>query len=285
MKKIDDVPRIKRNQPDVLFVKRFDPDSDVKSSVYRMKQVPFDHKNHEKNQQTCRICHHEDFTSCNICHTMAGSEKGNFIKLEKAMHQPDVDMSCAGCHGKMARHSQCNGCHIFIGKDKEKSENYCTNCHLGMVPPDSETPKEIIKQQTAKALLEHRLKSSPVLDTGKIPETVTIKALENKYGPVKFPHRKIFQALVDNIKDNKLAEYFHDGTQKMCQGCHHNSPAAQTSPRCSSCHGKPFDESKLFVPGLMGAYHRQCMGCHKEMKMDKPISTDCTACHAEKKKT
>ena len=33
-------------------------------------------------------------------------------------------------------------------------------------------------------------------------------------------------------------------------------------------------------PGLMGAYHLQCMGCHKEMGMEKPVS--CTDCHKEK---
>ena len=35
-------------------------------------------------------------------------------------------------------------------------------------------------------------------------------------------------------------------------------------------------------PGLKAAYHGQCMTCHKEMKLEKPASTNCVACHEKK---
>jgi len=34
--------------------------------------------------------------------------------------------------------------------------------------------------------------------------------------------------------------------------------------------------------GLKGAYHGQCMTCHQRMGIEKPLSTDCTACHPKK---
>ena len=36
------------------------------------------------------------------------------------------------------------------------------------------------------------------------------------------------------------------------------------------------------MPGLKAAYHQQCMGCHREMGLEKPAATECAACHQEK---
>jgi DnaJ-class molecular chaperone len=89
-------------------------------------------------------------------------------------------------------------------------------------------------------------------------------------------------SLVNGVKDSKLAGYFHREAGTVCQGCHHHSPAAKKPPACASCHGKPFDDRSLFKPGLMAAYHIQCMECHKQMRIEKPIATHCTGCHKEK---
>ena len=94
------------------------------------------------------------------------------------------------------------------------------------------------------------------------------------------PHRKIVQGLVKRIGDNKLAAFFHEQPGTLCQGCHHNSPVAKKPPQCGSCHGQPFNEEEPNVPGLYGAYHIQCMGCHSEMGIEKPVG--CTECHKEK---
>jgi DnaJ-class molecular chaperone len=88
--------------------------------------------------------------------------------------------------------------------------------------------------------------------------------------------------LFNNIKNNKLANYFHHEKGTICQGCHHNSPAAKKPPTCGSCHSRPFNEKDPFKPGLMAAYHRQCMECHKAMEIKKPVSTNCTACHQKR---
>jgi hypothetical protein len=94
------------------------------------------------------------------------------------------------------------------------------------------------------------------------------------------PHRKIVMSLYKGMRDSRLAAAFHAAPEAVCAGCHHNAPATLTPPKCASCHGKPFEtEGK---PGLKAAYHGQCMSCHKEMKLEKPASTNCVACHEKK---
>lgn len=60
-----------------------------------------------------------------------------------------------------------------------------------------------------------------------------------------------------------------------CTICHHYTPKDSTHPACSSCHEIAFKHEDLSKPGLKGAYHRQCMGCHREWSHD----TKCGVCH------
>jgi len=130
-------------------------------------------------------------------------------------------------------------------------------------------------------LLKSRNATIDTYDDEDIPENINIGELFYQYEPVEFPHRKIINKLVDNIKENKLANYFHTEKGTICQACHHNSPQAKKPPRCVTCHGKPFDEENLFRPGLKAAYHQQCIGCHTVMEIEKPRATGCTDCHKE----
>jgi hypothetical protein len=57
---VQKVPRIKRNQPDIVFVKKIgsvDEISNPKTQA-RMKAVPFSHVAHEDYNDSCRVCHH-----------------------------------------------------------------------------------------------------------------------------------------------------------------------------------------------------------------------------------
>ncbi|MDY7030381.1 MAG: cytochrome c3 family protein [Thermodesulfobacteriota bacterium] len=108
-----------------------------------------------------------------------------------------------------------------------------------------------------------------------------IRVLEKDYEPAKFPHADIVKKLTDISNNNKLSRHFHRDPMTVCTGCHHYSPIESTGqfPRCSTCHTQSTEHRGGDAPGLLGAYHRQCLGCHKEMKI-KPL--DCTGCHAEK---
>jgi len=115
----------------------------------------------------------------------------------------------------------------------------CTQCHT---------------QKKAKLTSVKKTKSE------KVPRTLTLSQLEKKYEPVTFTH-------------DMHAEMTDD-----CADCHHHSEAGQT-PSCGECHGIPFKPDNLNMPGLKGAYHLQCMDCHKEMGSGP---RGCTECHAKK---
>jgi len=92
------------------------------------------------------------------------------------------------------------------------------------------------------------------------PEIAVIGSLSNLYEPVTFSHR------------------YHTTMAGECAGCHHHSDPG-VYMKCGDCHGAPFDPQNMNMPGLKGAYHLQCMNCHKEMAAG-PVG--CTECHAKK---
>jgi len=279
IKKIAKIPRMKMKQPDIVLIDKGDQKK-IKTQMFR---VPFSHKAHEKYNDTCRGCHHADLKSCAGCHTLTGVKEGGFVKLKDAMHQPGTQQSCLGCHQVNQQNQNCAGCHAFLEKDRKQESLVCMKCHLA--PPKESTGVlyqggETKLARMMPAIWKATFGTRPKLD---IPKKVVIKELEDRYEPVEFPHRKIFKAMKKKLTDSKLAEYFHPVEATLCQGCHHNSPASGTPPKCGSCHGEPFNAKNLMMPGLKAAYHRQCMGCHNQMGITKPANVDCIACHLEKK--
>ena len=277
-----DVPRMKRNQPDYVFVKTSASDKEKVNPLTRMELVPFNHMAHEKYNNSCRICHHAALSDCQQCHSLQGNKDGGGVTLEQAMHRPKVDQSCIGCHTSQQAQPSCAGCHISFEKKQPQGTASCANCH--MVPKSQiigAMPKDQEKIMAFQALGQRDAVTRTYSDE-EIPETVTIKTLSNKYEAVKLPHRKIIRTMVEKIESNQLANFFHYEKGTVCQGCHHNSPAAKTPPKCISCHSKPFNAKDPFKPGMIAAYHRQCMECHKSMGIAKPVATNCTACHQKK---
>ena len=270
-----DIPRMKRNQPDTTLVK--------KEKAGQMNRVAFAHQAHEGYADNCRVCHHKEMTACNDCHTVAGKKQGGFITLETAMHKINSDTSCFGCHTTQQKKKACAGCHAQMETRKRKDSTTCLSCHT--TPPGQIAADAGADERAAIAAIElqgRRLESPRYKDT-EIPEEVEIKQIVDKYEAVKFPHRKIVNALMGKMQGNKLAGYFHSQPGTMCQGCQRNSPAAAKPPTCASCHMTPLDQKELHRPGLMAAYHRQCMGCHTQMGIEKPSNVDCTGCHLERK--
>jgi hypothetical protein len=149
-------------------------------------------------------------------------------------------------------------------------------------PSGSAPPTEEEEKARAAAALAARTPMRATYDAVDIPEKVVIKTLAKQFAPAEMPHRKVIAALMDKAAASPLAGSFHLEKGTICQGCHHNSPASKQPPRCSHCHGQAFDPDKPHTPGLMGAYHQQCIGCHEEMNLEKPKAVDCTACHKEK---
>ena len=60
-----------------------------------------------------------------------------------------------------------------------------------------------------------------------------------------------------------------------CAMCHHNNPPGRILP-CNNCHTLERKRIDIDLPDLKGAYHRQCIDCHR--KWDHKIK--CEFCHA-----
>jgi hypothetical protein len=284
--KLENVPRLERNQPDMVLIKvgEVKPEAPDKPGDVRMNAVSYDHKAHEGYSETCRVCHHASMETCSKCHTLSGSKDGEYVNLAQAYHLINSEKSCMGCHEMEKNDPKCSGCHVFIEKRRKQAEEACLKCHEEMAPELQRMAKEDEKR-VAEMMIRARTYTTETYDKDDIPEKVVIDVLakpDDKYEAVELPHRKIVDKLTANIRDSKLATYYHQDRGTMCQGCHHNSPVSKKPPKCATCHGKPFDERQLLRPGLLGAYHQQCMTCHEQMKLEKPAG--CTGCHKEKKK-
>jgi hypothetical protein len=92
------------------------------------------------------------------------------------------------------------------------------------------------------------------------PETSVLYHLTDLYVPVKFSHKA------------------HVSYAESCDVCHHHHSEVERTPPCRECHGQPF--KTLSKPGLKGAYHRQCMNCHRESGSG-PLG--CEECHEKRK--
>lgn len=124
------------------------------------------------------------------------------------------------------------------------------------------------------------------------PDTASLESLTDLFEAVSFNH-----AMHVDVVANDCAVCHHHTTgtkvtDERCARCHKNSGAAN-SAACRDCHSaNPFsaenlqkngDSSLLFhtdKPGLKGAYHRKCLGCHKEMG----APSECENCHKRTEK-
>ncbi len=284
IKIVKDVPRLKRNQPDTVLLASWTllPGTTKDSAKKYMKSVAFNHETHENNAANCRSCHHDTLKRCADCHTETGKEEGGNVRLEESMHGRELTKSCAGCHREQQEASSCAGCHEMIA-EKSFKETACDKCHSvdltgNMTFPIDKETKGVLARQ---ALSATQVSPSPVPDK-LIPEEVTIDGIKDKYEGAKFPHRMILRKLEDRIKDSRMAGFFHGDNLTLCAGCHHNSPASTQPPKCASCHGKTTKASNDGRPGLIGAYHGQCITCHQKMNIEKPAATDCKGCHKKR---
>ncbi|UCE61719.1 MAG: cytochrome c3 family protein [Phycisphaerales bacterium] len=94
----------------------------------------------------------------------------------------------------------------------------------------------------------------------KGPDVVVLDELQDAYLPVPFDHKG------------------HADMAEMTRGCvvcHHYTPEGQQHPACKTCHEPGVKGTGIHKPGLKGAYHRQCLNCHKDW-LDP---SDCAICH------
>jgi len=273
---VDDPPRLDRGQPDFVLLSA--PATELESS--KLNTVPFSHIGHEQFTATCRVCHHETLAKCSDCHTLWGDDKGSNVTLQQAMHKMASEHSCVGCHNTHKSDTECAGCHDLMEQGR-LTEHACNICHAGPAPPDLETSRS--RYHSLDQFRPDPAAVELTFTAEEIPDTVTIGSLAKEFEPVKMPHGQIVRKLAEHIENSRIATHFHGHEDVVCQGCHHHGSIGRKPALCENCHREPFNTSDLFRPGLYGAYHRQCMGCHVSMNL--PKSSDCGVCHEDKDKT
>jgi hypothetical protein len=132
----------------------------------------------------------------------------------------------------------------------------CTFCHTCERPTAANPCLRACPRTSAAAIAAQMMQK-------RGPNVVILDELEKLYLPVPFDHR-----------GHAHMAMMTDG----CGVCHHHTREGTTQPACKSCHPAspgPQDARKV---NLKVAYHRQCMGCHREWSG----AADCAACHPPK---
>lgn len=141
-------------------------------------------------------------------------------------------------------------------REAQIPSSQCADCH-SCTEPASEAPcLRTCPRNTAR-------KKAEEFSARRGPSLVILDELENLYLPVPFDHRG------------------HADMAQMtggCSVCHHYTPEGLEHPACKTCHEVAALHVDIRKPGLKGAYHRQCMSCHREWSGE----TSCGACHQPK---
>lgn len=151
-----------------------------------------------------------------------------------------------------------------LADDKQAAETAkasdCTRCHTCAKPVAENVclPDCTRIQAAAEEMTKKKGPDFVLLDMIKSEEEGV-----DRFGPSPFDH----------LAHAKWAE-LTDG----CVLCHHYTPEGTTHPACNTCHPSELLRDDISKPSLKGAYHRQCMGCHREWSHN----TKCDACHIKK---
>ncbi len=140
------------------------------------------------------------------------------------------------------------------GKDHSKLNINCKTCHTCDVPTKSD-PCLVICPREKIATVYQKPEQTPAM--------IVIDQLSNKYGPVYFSHR--IHAQMSTMSGG-------------CETCHHHNTSGPIL-QCSSCHETSRKREDISLPDLEGAFHRQCMNCHREWSHEN----GCNTCHTLKK--
>ncbi len=133
------------------------------------------------------------------------------------------------------------------------SNSDCAKCHSCDQPTTTDACLRSCTRARAAAQKPKGLK----------PDLVLLDQLEDRYLPVPFDHEG----------HAEMAEM-----TRGCATCHHYTPEGTEHPACKTCHEVASARVDIRKPGLKGAYHRQCLNCHREWSDDDK----CDVCHRPK---
>ena len=143
-----------------------------------------------------------------------------------------------------------------ISKNHASANLNCKTCHSCEVP----TRKDPCLKPCPRASMVTVYESAE-----KTRNVVSLDELSKKYNPVIFQHR--IHAQMSEMSGG-------------CATCHHYNTSGPIQP-CKNCHLINRKRDDISKPDLEAAYHRQCIGCHREWSH----SNSCVSCHSLKNST
>ncbi len=132
--------------------------------------------------------------------------------------------------------------------------NRCAMCHTCTTPTKSD-PCLITCPRVKESTGIHTPADGPGL--------VLMDSKSGQYGPVVFSHKT--HAQMTEMSGG-------------CYACHHYNDTALNILSCRSCHPADRKRENISIPDLKGAYHRQCLDCHRQWTG----APECSSCHLEK---
>lgn len=132
----------------------------------------------------------------------------------------------------------------------------CKTCHQCETPTKA-NPCLILCPRTDMMTIHSKPEEAPANITMNY-----FLGIEDLYGPVNFSH------------------YTHAemaGISGGCKTCHHFNNTGNIL-KCVDCHEVNRARADISKPDLKGAFHRQCMDCHREWSG----KADCISCHNKK---
>ncbi|MDF1611715.1 cytochrome c3 family protein [Stygiobacter electus] len=140
-----------------------------------------------------------------------------------------------------------------INVNHKYQELKCSTCHTCEIPT-KEKPCLIDCPRDKMITIEHKAEEGPVV--------LTIDRLKKQtdiYKPVIFTHR--LHAEMSDMAGG-------------CKMCHHYNPPGKVIG-CKECHEIDRNRIDISKPDLKGAYHQQCMNCHRQWSG----KVECLSCH------
>lgn len=133
----------------------------------------------------------------------------------------------------------------------------CSTCHSCDIPTKENPCIKVCPRESMIRIDQPATDAPKIFVIDKIRET-------DIYAAVKFSH---------------LTHAEMSGLAGGCRTCHHYNPPGNVIG-CSDCHESSRKRTDISKPDLKGAYHQQCMNCHRAWSG----STNCTVCHELKGK-
>ncbi len=141
----------------------------------------------------------------------------------------------------------------ILAQDHSQLKFNCSLCHACDTPTKSNPCLIACPREKMMTVYISPAKSPAIIKMDKL------KSVQDLYEPVIFSHR------------------IHAEMSEMsggCEMCHHYNPPGDVVG-CDNCHESNRQRTDITKPDLKGAYHRQCIDCHREWSDDEA----CESCH------